>query len=72
MSTDERTVLRAALERSGTSPRLIEFGELVSRSGLDARRVRTAAVALGGQRYCIVTFGGLQLTTGGRAAAGQA
>ena len=60
------------MELSGPSPRLIEFGELVSRSGLDVRRVRAAATALGGQRYCIVTFGGLQLTATGVAAAGQA
>jgi hypothetical protein len=72
MSADEQTVLRAAIELTGSRPRLVEFQPLAERAGMDVIRVRAAAVALNGRRYCIMTFGGIQLTTAGMAAAGQA
>jgi hypothetical protein len=72
MSNAERDLLKTAYQLSGATPHLVTFEELAARSTVALARLKSAAVSLQNRRYCIVTFGGLQLTAAGMTAAGQA
>ena len=73
MGEDELKVLKAAVLLTGSQPWLIEFPRLAQQTGLDPARVsESAAIHLHSRAYCIVTFGGMQLTTAGMRAGLQA